>query len=309
MIITNKQLRQIIRESLLEVMNPRTYLPKVRGGWTKDKIKRNINASQYGLMPAVRAIAEFDNVDEFRSHLFWHGSQYMQTRLKPSIKLRKDFIERYGGGGYGEQYWGISVTSDKREALRFSIGQGVNVHPIILLKGSKVINEENMTDAIDVEDVVEDLWNQGVDAIYIGDKNQGEKELLVLNPHAIVNIEGASEYFKFYGLDNSTVKNPTDEQLKDVLDTCKEYLANEYHREPNKPNKPTRPSRFIYNGNDFERDEHGNLKYNPNYDEETNEYNRNLENYNKKMDDYYRSDDYKNWYNRRQQLTNKLKFK
>lgn len=44
-------------------------------------------------------------------------------------------VERIGGGGYGDKYWGISVSKSKEIASRFSgIHEGVFIYPIVLAK-------------------------------------------------------------------------------------------------------------------------------------------------------------------------------
>ena len=223
--ITISDIRYMVNECVNRLnemgYNPREYLPRVRGGWTQQKITKQLkkNGSLSGPLESIRLIAEFDNVDELRSHIFWHGSKYIQTSLKPSIVLPKYQVERDGGGGYGKQYWGISLTSDKSIATIFggTGSRGTWVHPVVLAKDAVVKAMPKLDDAIAAEDIIEELWNEGIDAIYIGG---GESELLVLNPKCIANME-ASQYYEYYRLYRSNVSNPSDEQLQELLDKCK----------------------------------------------------------------------------------------
>ena len=224
--ITISDIRYMVNECVNRLnemgYNPREYLPRVRGGWTQPKITKQLkkNGSLSGPLESIRLIAEFDNVDELRSHIFWHGSKYIQTSLKPSIVLPRYQVERDGGGGYGRQYWGISITSDKFTATKFggTGSRGTWVHPVVLAKDAVVKTMPKLTDADDVEDIIEELWNEGIDAVYIG--GGGESELLVLNPKCIANME-ASQYYEYYGLYKSNISNPSDEQLQELLDKCK----------------------------------------------------------------------------------------
>ena len=224
--ITISDIRYMVNECVNRLnemgYNPRGYLPRVRGGWTQPKITKQLkkNGSLSGPLESIRLIAEFDNVDELRSHIFWHGSKYIQTSLKPSIVLPRYQVERDGGGGYGRQYWGISLTSDKFTATKFggTGSRGTWVHPVILAKDAVVKTMPKLTDADDVEDIIEELWNEGIDAVYNG--GGGESELLVLNPKCIANME-ASQYYEYHGLYKSNVSNPSDEQLQELLDKCK----------------------------------------------------------------------------------------
>ena len=105
---------------------------------------------------------------------------------------------------------GISVTPNKRVASNFSGGsRTVNIYPLILAKNAIVEETPELEDAVDINDSIVDYWTRGVDAVWIGDKNAGEQELLILNPRAVVNI-GRADTYDVLGL--GTQKNPL--QLK-----------------------------------------------------------------------------------------------
>lgn len=241
-------LTQALNEAVNDGYNPRQTMPKVRGGWNKNKILRYLksNSSLNGVTSAVKLIAEFDDIQELKSHIFWHGSQFSQTNLKPSITFPKNWDENLGGGGYGDRYWGISVTSNKRTATNFSLGRSVTVHPIVLAKDAKIIRREDLTDAVDLsgednEEIIK-LYEQGVDAVYLGKEGQGEAELLVINPKAICNVDCPSVY-QHYNLgsdDNPIAPQKTDEELQELLDFCKEW-RNSHTKQPSKPIKPHAP--------------------------------------------------------------------
>ena len=90
--------------------------------------------------------------------MFYHGTQFGGGSLKPSILMSDRDIERIGGGGYGDKYWGVSVSRRKDIASRFSSGRSVRIYPIILVKNAKVKEMPNLDDAADLEDYIVDLW-------------------------------------------------------------------------------------------------------------------------------------------------------
>ena len=271
--LVKDSVKNIIREGLGKI-NPRVCVPKVRGGWTEKKILKYLkNYSSYsGLFSSARFIAEFDDVNEFRSHLFWHGSQHFQSKLKPSIALGRYWDENNGGGGYGDRYWGVSITSNKQMASKFSMGRGVNIHPIILAKNAIVKDTPEFTDSCEIcEDVLIGLYTEGVDAVRLG--KGSEDEVVVINPQAICNCNDAFEYFQYYGLNYNTIKEPTDEQLQAILDACKEYI--EAYK--TKPRKPSKPSRYVsYDSFEKLSDEEYNKKM-AEYEEKLNAFNNSEE--------------------------------
>lgn len=208
-----------------EGFNPRSVVPKVRGGWTEKKILKYLkeHGTPYGVREAVNLIAEFDSVEDLKAHMFFHGSAVGSSNLKPSITMSDREIARVGGGGYGEKYWGISVTPSKKIASNFSgESRSVNIYPLILAKNAIVEEAPNLEDAADIAPHIVDYWTRGVDAVWIGDKNAGEQELLILNPRAVVNI-GRSDTYDVFQL--GTAKNPLrvkdDEAIARMLDVAK----------------------------------------------------------------------------------------
>lgn len=307
--INENQLKQIVLESVKRIIkeslgkiNPRVCIPKVRGGWTEKKILNYLkNYSSYsGLHSSARFIAEFDDVNEFRSHLFWHGSRYIQSKLKPSITFGRYWDENNGGGGYGDRYWGVSITSHKQTASIFSTGRGVYVHPIILAKNAIVKYTPEYTDSCEIcEDVLIGLYTEGVDAVRLGSRS--EDEVVVINPRAICNCDEAFEYFQYYGLNMNSIKEPTDEQLQAILDACKEYVE-AYKTKPQKPLKPSKPSRFVNDGSyEMLSDEE--------YNEKLSEYEKELSDYEKRLDAFNHSEEKLAWDKRQQALINLMRHK
>jgi len=199
----------------------RLFVPNVRGGWTKEKIvkyfksKSSQTVTDYGI---IQMISEFDSFDDFKNNVFFHGTtNFIEKGLKPSITMSERDAERYGGGGYGERYFGISLTKDKKIAESFSgTSSSVKVYPVILKKDAKVVNREDLQDASDVEDIIVDLYEQGVDAVWIGG---GEKELVVINPYAVSLYKNGSESFQVYGGFKSV--QPTDKKLSQIFNKAK----------------------------------------------------------------------------------------
>ena len=268
-----------------EYLNPRTDVPKVRGGWNERKIKEFLkhHPTRSGIRTAARAISEFDSPEELKEHMFYHGTAWGSEHLKPSITMSDRDLDRYGGGGYGDKYWGVSVSKDKKIASRFSSDRSVRIYPIVLLKGANVIERPDFSDAYDAGEHIVDLWNDGVDAVWIGEGKQGkgEQELLILNPRAVVNI-GTPDFYQQYklGLPENPLHIADDEAINRMYKTARQFM--EYHL----PKKPVKPSRLVFENGDFRRDETGNLFFKSDA-----EYESDLEDYNKRMDEYNNSDE------------------
>lgn len=267
------------------LINPRNTVPNVRGGWNERKIKDYLkhNSTRSGVYTAARAISEFDNVEELKDHMFYHGTVYGGEKLKPSITMSERDAERYGGGGYGERYWGISLTKSKKVASHFSgMSNSMKIYPVILLKGAKVVERPDMEDAADLEGHIVELWNDGVDAVWIGKGKQGEgeQELCVINPRAVVNI-GTPDFYNVYQL--GTKENPLrisdDAAIKKMYETAKEYAS---FPKPNKPFKPIKPSR-LNDKLEWKSDEE--------YAAEMDAYEQKLSDYEQRMEEYNNSEE------------------
>lgn len=212
--------------------DPRAILTKVRGSWTKPKIIKELKSikktiSNYGKFPLLKGIAQFDNAKDLRDHLFYHGTGGgVYGALYPSIILSEREAERVGGGGYGERYFAVSVSKSKRKASMFSgTSRDVSVYPVILNPQAKVIDRPDLSDSNELEDIIEELWNNGVDAVRIGnwDDTYSEQELAVLNPNAI-STWSRSDYSAVYNMDKSKFEERTDEELETIIDKSKKAL-------------------------------------------------------------------------------------
>lgn len=195
--------------------------------------------------------------------MYYHGTQYGGGALKPSILMSDRDIERYGGGGYGVKYWGISVSKSKKVASNFSQGEGVSIYPIILCKSAKVVEVNGVEDAEDLDEYIEQLWKDGVDAVWIG---KGEQELCVLNPHAIVNIDTADHYRNYkLGSEENPLKIIDKEGIAKLYHDAKAFIQ-AYKKSPQEPLMPSL----------FEESNNGELEYKPKdkYEAEMREYER-----------------------------------
>lgn len=190
--------------------------------WNKTNILRHLKTikSLSTPMSFYKFLNEYSSFEEFKDHLYWHGTPGGGSAaggLKPSITFGKKWADgENGGGGYGIQYWCISVTKSKKIASTFSSNStSVSVHPILISKKAKIINMD-IDDAEELEEHIEDLWNKGIDAVYIGG---GEQELCILNP--LICVIGNGEYYKVFDI---KVSDHTDEDLRKIWDTRKEKL-------------------------------------------------------------------------------------
>lgn len=192
------------------------FTPKVRGGWTKEKILRYLKRmkSGYGKISFWKTVDRLGSFEEFKKNLYWHGTaSYFEGGLKPSIIFSKRWEDSgEGGGGYGQKYWTISLSKSKKTASNFSsTKEYVSVYAVILKPNTHIIDGKDLTggreieDSADLEDYIEELWNKGLDAVWIGG---GEQELSIVNPECCV--VGPSENYRVY---NQRASDPSDDEL------------------------------------------------------------------------------------------------
>nr|WP_319265278.1 LPD23 domain-containing protein [uncultured Draconibacterium sp.] len=212
--------------------DPRRSLTNVRGGWTKEKIIKELKSikkgkGNYGKFSLLYGISTFENAKDLRDHLFYHGTGTgVYGGLYPSITMSEREAERYGGGGYGERYYAVSVSKSKRKASAFSgMSSTISVYPVILNKQAKVINRPDIQDSVELEDIIEELWNEGVDAVRIGRWNDeaSEQELAVLNPIAI-STWSESQSMRVFGSKMSDFTERTDDELDYIISQAKEAI-------------------------------------------------------------------------------------
>lgn len=132
-----------------------------------------------------KEVAKYGSLEEAQDFIFYHGTDnVISGGLKPSIALNED-VPR--GGGYGQDYYAISLSSDPKIASIFS-KNGI-VYETILKKGSKIIERIDLEDSIELEEELIDLLDQGVDAVKLGDwsnEEYGEREIAVINPESLI---------------------------------------------------------------------------------------------------------------------------
>lgn len=206
---------QILAENLKTHKSPYQELrTKVRNGWTIDKIQRELKKESSSVI-SKREISKFKNIEEILENVFYHGSISANSRLKAGSTLRPE----QRTGGYGQAYHSISLSKDKDIASIFaSTGNSGNVIPVILKKGAVVVDMKNIEDSIELEEILPELWNKQIDAVKIGDWNKKigtEKEIVILNPKAIMTIPQGIEYFK--NTNKPKFKNLTKNELKDLI--------------------------------------------------------------------------------------------
>lgn len=199
----------------------RSWITKVRGGWTKEKIRKELKgvSANIGTSGKLvhREIAKYESAEQFSQNIFYHGTGgYVGRGLKPSITMSEREAESSGGGGYGERYWAISLSSSRNKAAQF-VGQSRygTVYPVVLKSGTNVAVMPEIQDAAELEDMIEDLWERGIDAVKLGDwdSEHSEQEIAILNPRAIFKYD-VSESFAVFN--QKKLHEPTDEQLKEI---------------------------------------------------------------------------------------------
>lgn len=174
----------------------------------------------YGVKGVLDQTAKYDSADDFANHIFYHGTAgYIDDGLKPSIGLSARKVDPNSfGGGHGARYWSASVSRSKNVASSFSgTSSGVSVYPVLLKKGSKVISRPDIQDAAEIEDIIVELWDQGVDAVVIGDWDDGysEQELAIINPFAVYTYNNADHYRAF---GKPRLNNLTAQEIQELYD-------------------------------------------------------------------------------------------
>jgi hypothetical protein len=229
-----------IPSHLSRVYNSRLKIPNVRGGWTKEKIIKYLKDNSSDTISTFRLtkyISEFDDWEQFKNHIYYHGTHgYIEKGLKPSITMSEREVERIGGGGYGQRYFGVSLTKRKRTAESFSgMSSGVTIYPVILKRDANVIERTDLKDSSEIDDIIVELYEKGIDAVWIGG---GEEELVVINPYSILLYTYGKEYHSVYGGFKSIPL--TDEEIKKIYNNSKILWAKyseEYKSKQNQEEK------------------------------------------------------------------------
>jgi len=163
------------------------------------------------------------------------------------------------------------------------------IMPVILAKNARVIERPDLQDAADIDDIITDLWKDGVDAVWIGDKTAGEQELCVINPRAIVNIDNP-DFYKVYRLGgpNNPLRVIDDAGIKKLYNDAKAYIE-VLKSEPAKPKLPS------LNNEDGSPKSHD--AYKQEYDE-----------YRKRLQEAKSTDEYKQWLSDKRNAGNEIRF-
>lgn len=124
---------------------------------------------------------------KLKSDTFYHGTSaenakgIMSSGFKKGSELSED---TFRGGGYGKIQNSISFSETSKEASRFSsLSKNGEIIKAKLKPNSKVVSIKGIEDATDLEDYIDYLRKQKIDAVYIGG---GEKELVVINSKAVI---------------------------------------------------------------------------------------------------------------------------
>jgi hypothetical protein len=110
----------LFKEYYLQEMSK--FTPTVRKGWNKAKILKYLKGMETLStdLSFWRTLNSYSSFEEFKNNLYYHGTSRGVSGLKPSIVWGKKWSDADGGGGYGTQYWVISVSKSKKEASAFS---------------------------------------------------------------------------------------------------------------------------------------------------------------------------------------------
>lgn len=213
------------QEDRIAESSVRGWIPKVRGGWTKSKILKTLKGPKprHSGVGVQKYVAEFNSPEELADNIFYHGTPgVISGGLRPSITMSDKEMES-AGGGYGEKYWAASVSKSKERSSWFT-GQSRSgrIYPVILRKGAKIIDMPEIQDTADIEGVIENLWNDGIDAVRIGDwsKEGSEKELAIINPAAAF-LYDKPKSFQVFGKEK--FPDLTKEEIESIYKDSVEY--------------------------------------------------------------------------------------
>ena len=127
---------------------------------------------------------------KLKSDTFYHGTSAENASkiIKEGFKRGVDLPEEtFRGGGYGKMQSSISFAETPKEASIFStLTKNGEIIEAKLKDNAKVVSVNGIEDAIELEDYIDYLNKQKIDAVYIGG---GEKELVVINPKALTSIK------------------------------------------------------------------------------------------------------------------------
>ena len=200
----------------------RYHLTNVRGGWTHKKIIKDLKIHKGAIRSEIafhKEICKYDTPEEFAKSVFYHGSNRTPDNLKPSVALK---MSLNFGGGSGEQYYGISVSKSKNMASNFTgISNSGSVAPILLKRDAVIKHLPDVADSNELEDIIVDLWTEGVDAVVLGKsfkKNSGEQEVSILNPRCAV--VGKADHFQVFN--KPKMPSMTEEELLELWLTAGE---------------------------------------------------------------------------------------
>lgn len=124
---------------------------------------------------------------KLKSNTFYHGTSAENAKgiMGGGFKTGGSLPEStFRGGGYGKMQNSISLAETPKEASIFSeLTRNGEIVEVKLKDNAKVVSIKGVEDANDLEDYISYLKKEKIDAVYIGG---GEKELVVINPKAVV---------------------------------------------------------------------------------------------------------------------------
>lgn len=177
-------LRRILSEdSINDIKNGK--MTNWRGTSYEDLAKVNI-ISETPKTIAQQLEGKIKNV-KLKSNTFYHGTsaENADNISKIGFKLGSELPEDvFRGGGYGKIQNSISLSGTPKKASIFSdLTQDGKIIKVKIKPEAKVISINGVDDAIDIEDYIDYLRKQKVDAVYIGG---GEDELVIINKDIII---------------------------------------------------------------------------------------------------------------------------
>jgi len=179
-----KYLEQILsRDSIEDIKNGK--MTNWRGDTYEDLARINI-VSETPKTIAQQLEGKVSDI-KLKSNTFYHGTsaENAQGIMSRGFKTGGSLPEStFRGGGYGKMQNSISLAETPKEASIFSqLTRNGEIVEVKLKDNAKVVSIKGVEDATDLEDYISYLKKEKIDAVYIGG---GEKELVVINPKAVI---------------------------------------------------------------------------------------------------------------------------
>jgi hypothetical protein len=205
--------------------------PSVRGELTikkvidrlKSSFIRKTKADLFSTLGylAIQEICKFSSPKELMDNIYWHGTSHYLDAIKAGAFVRGD-----KGSGYDFELHTISVTKSKKVASIFATVQSNSgmIYPVLLKKGATLEPMPDLSDSIELEEMLLDLYTKKVDAVKLSDwnKEHSEQEVAIFNPSSAISFSPIYIWIKDKNI-VKILKNPPLKVFTAIYKTAMKY--------------------------------------------------------------------------------------